>query len=126
MSHVSTGSLPNKQLFTPVERPMKQCPVFRMMSLRFFARAKLTPATTSAALVARIAYCDKNPMVQVFGQPAGGPGWPVAVFGSQVLLLQTGMIGMVGWSALNATSQQGLLIDGCWTQYSRPGGIRPL
>lgn len=79
---------------------MKQWPVFLMMSRRFFCRAKLTPATTSFGLVARMAYWDRKPVVHESGQPTGGPGCPVARFGSQVLLLQIGIIGMVAWSAL--------------------------
>jgi len=51
-------------------------------------------------------------MVQLSGQPAGGPGCPVAVFGSHVLLLQMGIMGMVGWSALGQVS---------WVRYSLGG-----
>lgn len=41
-------------------------------------------------------------MVHESGQPVGGPGWPVARFGSHVLLLQIGIMGMVAWSALQS------------------------
>ncbi len=84
----------------PADRPMKQWPVFRMMSLKFFALAKLTPAMTSFAFWARMVYCDRKPRVQEFGHPAGGPGCPVAVSGGHVLLLQSDVIGMLAWSAL--------------------------
>jgi hypothetical protein len=75
---------------------MKQWPVLRMMIRMFFCRANLTPAWMSLGFWARIAYWERNPRVHSSGHPSGGPGWPVAVFGGQVLLLQMGIMGMVG------------------------------
>ena len=65
-----------------------------MMIRRLYFLAKFTPATISLAFVARIAYAERNPSRHVAGHPAGGPD-PVAVLGSQVLLLQTGVMGRV-------------------------------
>jgi len=57
----------------PVERPMEQWPVFLMMSLRLFFRAKLTPRATWLAFSAKMAYGDRKPSRHSAGHPAGGP-----------------------------------------------------
>lgn len=79
---------------------MKQWPEFLMMSLRLFFRAKSTPLATWLALLARIAYGDRNPSRHTSEHPAGGPD-PVAVLGAHVSLLHVGVMGIVGWSALH-------------------------